>query len=116
MEQQQVINEDTVFNAATEHILYSGCDYTMFWVLSGICFLMIPCLLRILGLPGALLGWAAVLVFWLAAREGLRALARYDSLAVPIYWRHIQWPKYLNAHGKVLTHREPLKIARSPRL
>ncbi|MCU1329719.1 MAG: hypothetical protein JWN34_5089 [Bryobacterales bacterium] len=106
------IDNNTVFVSATEPVLYDGCDFRLYWAVAGICFLASVCLFAIFPLPASLYGIGLVVFIFLASRWGLREMAKVDPLAVPVYLRHIQWPDYLPAKGKVLKSRRPFKLMR----
>jgi type IV secretory pathway TrbD component len=109
---ERQFDNNTVFISATEPILYSGCDYRLFWALGGLCTMGIICVFAALPLPTSLYGIGVVLLFFLIARWGLRELAKYDPLGLPIYLRHIKWPAWLPATGKVLRARRPNALLR----
>jgi len=106
------IDNNTVFISATEPILYDGCDFRLYWAAGGLCFMAAVCLFAILPLPGSLYAIGCVVFAFFAARWGLREMAKADPLALPIYLRHIKWPAYLPARGKVLKSRVPSKLLR----
>lgn len=117
MQQQEVIDNDTVFTSATEHILFAGCDYRLFWAMSGICFISCIALFGVIGdILRVLPAWIGVAGVWWLSRFGLRRLAKYDPLIVPIYLRHIQYPEWMPAYGKLLKQRRPMRIAKRRRL
>ncbi len=109
MEDRQIDN-NTVFVSATEPILYAGCDYKLFWAVAGLCFMAGVCLFAILPLPGSLYAMGGVALIFMAARWYLQQLAKYDPLAVEVYLRHIKWPAWMPAQGKILKTRKRLKL------
>jgi type IV secretory pathway TrbD component len=70
------------------------------------------CLFAILPLPTSLYAMGGDLFVFFAARWGLREMAKSDPLALPIYLRHIRWPAWLPARGKVLKARRPTQLLR----
>lgn len=104
------IDNNTVFVSATEPILYDGCDFRLYWAATGLCFMAAVCLFAILPLPASLYVLGVVAFVFLSARWGLRELAKADPLAVQVYLRHIRWPEWLAARGKVLKARRPTKL------
>ena len=112
MERQ--ITNDTVFISAIEPILYDGCDFRLYWAAAGLGFMAAVCLFAILPLPSSLYAMGGVALAFLIARWGLQELAKADPLAAPIYLRHIRWPEWLPARGKVLKSRHPSKLLKRP--
>jgi type IV secretory pathway TrbD component len=127
MSEPREITNDTVFVSAIEPVLWSGCDYRLFWCLAGTCLLAAafifgiwtsstgdparPFLERILfGLLSLAWKEACIAVAFFAGHEGLRAMAKYDPLLVPVYLRHVQWPGWIPATGKVLARRRYNKL------
>ena len=106
------VDNNTVFVSATEPILYDGCDFRLYWAAAGLCFMASACLFAILPLPTSLYSLGGVAFVFFAARWGLREMAKADPLALPIYLRHIEWPAWLPARGKVLRARRPTKLLR----
>ena len=104
------IDNNTVFVSATENILYAGCDFRLFWAAAGLCFMAAVCLFAILPLPGSLYAMGGDAFIFVAARWGLRELAKADPLAMQVYLRHISWPAWLPAHGKILKTRGRMKV------
>lgn len=106
------MDNDSVFISATEPILYDGCDFRLYWAAAGLCFLAAACLFAILPLPASLYAIAADVFVFLVVRWALREMAKADPLAVPVYLRHIRWPAYVPATGKVMKVRRPWKLPR----
>jgi len=104
MQNRQVTN-DTVFVSATLPILYSGCDWSLFWISALVCVISCICVACIFPLPTSLYGMGAVGVVFVAIRWGLRSMAKQDPMMVPLYMRHIKWPAFLPAQGRMLTRR-----------
>lgn len=108
------IDNNTVFVSATEPILYDGCDFRLYWAAAGLCFMAAVCLFAILPLPASLYAMGGDAFAFLGVRWGLRELAKNDPLAMQVYFRHICWPEWLAAHGKVLKARRPTKLLKRP--
>ncbi len=104
------IDNNTVFVSATENILYAGCDFRLFWAVAGLCFMAAVCLFAILPIPTSLYVIGVDALLFSGARWYLQQLAKSDPLAVPIYLRHIRWPAWLPARGKILKTRGHLKV------
>ena len=104
------IDNNTVFVSATEPILYSGCDFRLYWAAFGLCFMAAVCLFAIFPIPTSIYAIGADVVCFLAVRWWLQELAKSDPLTMPVYLRHIQWPAWLPARGKVLKSRGRLKL------
>jgi type IV secretory pathway TrbD component len=104
------IDNNTVFVSATQPILYAGCDFRLYWAAAGLCFMAAVCLFAILPIPASLyaMGFDALLFF--VARWYLQQLAKSDPLAMQVYLRHIRWPAWLPAQGKMLKTRARMKV------
>ena len=104
------IDNNTVFVSATEPILYAGCDFRLYWAVAGLCFMAAVCLFAILPIPTSLYAIGVDALLFSGARWYLQQLAKSDPLAVQVYLRHIRWPAWLPAHGKILKTRRHMKV------
>ncbi len=111
METRQIDN-NTVFISATEPILYAGCDFRLYWAAAGLCSMAAICLFAILPFGTSIYCIGVDAFIFSAARWYLQQLAKSDPLAMQVYLRHIRWPAWLPAHGKILKTRARLKVVK----
>ena len=105
------IDNNTVFVSATEPILYAGCDFRLLLgggraVLHGGGLpVRHPSASQLLSMP-----WESMHCSFPARAGDLQQLAKSDPLAMQVYLRHIRWPAWLPAHGKILKTRGRMKV------
>ena len=73
-------------------------------------FMAAVCLFAILPIPTSLYAMGVDALLFSGTRWYLQQLAKYDPLAMQVYLRHIRWPAWLPAHGKILKTRRRLKV------
>jgi type IV secretory pathway TrbD component len=109
----QQIN-DIVFMSAIEPTLYGGCEFNLFWLWAGFCFVLFILLFFSFQLPLNLFLIPVFVMVFMLGRYYLRQLAKSDPIMFTVYRRHLLYNKdYYAAVGKLLLRRRHHKLRKT---